>query len=653
MQSAKTPHSHDDNNNNNNNQLAAQEPTVPFSAAIEPLLNQFSYFQATQANSFRQLTASLLNNDNDNNYTNTTSPAGNGPITANLATMGTLPLSPASECCSSDLLQDGSASSSTRSMRLVITEVTSPPTSQTATDVSADDSSSYSAMHHPDNDRQHLMNHITDTDTDKDKTTDTKEDKCMDMDMDMDIDMGITPLTSNPTIVKEPTPTWAPFPTDSVMNVGPMSTAPSFQSGSEDAVSSSNNVAIQQEPTPTDLTTPAQPTSRSAGSLSSSSSPSLLSPPSCLGSSASQKLKDPTPSSSVSISLPPSSTSSHIPAQLKLLSVKYNADNNLTLSDFVKQLLEVFDYNPTVFRTDTDRIKYALRSMGAHTSRYFEPLLNKSVPDRGKCLTSFTAFLKKLEDRFGEPPSVDMVISATAQLLTLQQAGITMCDYIMTFREYAVVVRWEDSLLMHMFHKGISPEVRALLGNANDFQSLSMLQVAAVKAYSVQRTQTQSATFEHQHQHSTFNDQDLEQAQELLRVQNWRIRHVVEESARLLTKIPPLTSFTATPTTTATETESTPPTATAATAIAISAIAKGKTVAKGKGRAKGNVNITGMTVTGQPAGTYFKSHAKRKLTEEEKQYRADNDLCWYCGGEGHASYNCPLKKLQDKKNAEY
>lgn len=117
-------------------------------------------------------------------------------------------------------------------------------------------------------------------------------------------------------------------------------------------------------------------------------------------------------------------------------------------------------------------------------------------------------------------------------------------------------------------------------------------------------------------------------------------------------KIPPLAFFTATPMITAAETNSASPTATATTNTTINANAKGKATVKAKTKAKGNVITTGTTLTGQLAGTYFKSQVRGKLTEEQKHYRTDNNLCWYCGREGRESFTCP-KKIQVKKSAEH
>ncbi|KAI8327546.1 hypothetical protein BC941DRAFT_364772, partial [Chlamydoabsidia padenii] len=32
------------------------------------------------------------------------------------------------------------------------------------------------------------------------------------------------------------------------------------------------------------------------------------------------------------------------------------------------------------------------------------------------------------------------------------------------------------------------------------------------------------------------------------------------------------------------------------------------------------------------------------LTESQKQYRRDNNLCLYCGNAGHSNFDCPKKK---------
>jgi hypothetical protein len=45
--------------------------------------------------------------------------------------------------------------------------------------------------------------------------------------------------------------------------------------------------------------------------------------------------------------------------------------------------------------------------------------------------------------------------------------------------------------------------------------------------------------------------------------------------------------------------------------------------------------------------------ARGKLSPEEKLYRKKNGLCWYCGGEDHAIWNCSLKLTQDEKKVAH
>lgn len=216
---ANTHSSHINNNiNNKNNQPSAHVTTVPFSAILESLLNQFSEYWASQENSFQPLTAPL-SNDNNNNYRSTsnskndnktisTSPADNDSITAVPAAMGDPPLSERPL----DLMQDDSSRSPTRSMSLDMAKSTPPSASELLSYTSVDASSTSAEMHLPVNDQQYSMN----KDTDMDKNTDTNKD----MDMDMDTEVKTPSMTSAPTIaVKESTSLPSLHPTDNAMDV--------------------------------------------------------------------------------------------------------------------------------------------------------------------------------------------------------------------------------------------------------------------------------------------------------------------------------------------------------------------------------------------------------------------------------------------------
>jgi hypothetical protein len=187
--------------------------------------------------------------------------------------------------------------------------------------------------------------------------------------------------------------------------------------------------------------------------------------------------------------------SSHSPApacgtlnEITPLKRKYNADISFPLPDFIKQLEEVFDCYPAVFkfRKDRNRVQYALRSMSKHVSRYFEPFLNKSISDNRNCLTRYSTLKKILQENFGTMPSSTAKIEARSRLSNLKQTG-TMHNYITTIRDLATIDRWSETTILNAFKKGISPEVLRHIGDIDQIQSLSQLQVTAARAYSSYR----------------------------------------------------------------------------------------------------------------------------------------------------------------------
>ncbi|KAF9147612.1 hypothetical protein BG015_010717 [Linnemannia schmuckeri] len=600
----------------NNSVPTAQEPMLLLSDAVESLLNQFT---DSQANSYQQLADYFLKN-NSNNSTIATSSADNDTITAIFATKRTPPLSTVS---SPDHMLGDSARSPNCPVSHDITEMITLRTSRLASDASAGMPLLSIETYHFNNDCQHSM----------------EKDKDRNIARDMDKDMDTAPSTSDPTIAEEPISAQTPDPTSSVMADRTLSLqSPSPVSISKDTAWPLDKVAVKEHgPTSTELTlikTNAQPISSSI-TVSVSSSSYKESKESLTFRESKNSL-----SPSTSASLSPSSSARTF-AQLQPLLVKYNADNNLTLPDFVRQLKEIFDCNPVAIMSDADRVKFAIRSMGTHTARYFEPFLNKSVPDSRKCLTSYGVFLKTLEDRFGEPPSIDAVYDATVHLSTIKQTG-TMCNYITTFRDLTAVLRLNEFLLVRIFRKGISPVVMSFLGNADNIKSLSMLQVAATRAYSMHRIQPHSRMYNQHYQHSTSFDLDLDLTQGLLRRHSKRIQKTIQGSSA-----PSSRNFS--PTSTAV---STPGPDTDADGEDDAVSPTGITHAIATARTKAYANAHARTRSSRSARTFFRSDVMTRLSEEEKQYRKDNHLCRYCGGKGHAWHSCPLKKSNDKRRNE-
>lgn len=160
----------------------------------------------------------------------------------------------------------------------------------------------------------------------------------------------------------------------------------------------------------------------------------------------------------------------------------YDADDNLTLQEFARQLKVVFDRNPSIFKTDADRVKYALQSMGEHTTRYFEPFLNKTVNDHQKCLSKYPVFLTTLRLVFGTPLTPQRVSEARDQLLNIQQTD-SMVNYVKAIRDLNAIARWGEQTIMTVFKDGISPEIIPYFRKKDQYKTLSQLQEAACRVY--------------------------------------------------------------------------------------------------------------------------------------------------------------------------
>jgi hypothetical protein len=186
------------------------------------------------------------------------------------------------------------------------------------------------------------------------------------------------------------------------------------------------------------------------------------------------------PTTPCSLPLPPSTV--RFLWQLEPLTVMYDADDNLTLQEFARQLKVVFDRNPSIFKTDADRVKYALQSMGEHTTRYFEPFLNKTVNDHQKCLSKYPVFLTTLRLVFGTPLTPQRVSEARDQLLNIQQTD-SMVNYVKAIRDLNAIARWGEQTIMTVFKDGISPEIIPYFRKKDQYKTLSQLQEAACRVY--------------------------------------------------------------------------------------------------------------------------------------------------------------------------
>ncbi|KAF9147611.1 hypothetical protein BG015_010716 [Linnemannia schmuckeri] len=412
-----------------------KESMTQFSSVVESLLNQFTDYQTIQANIFQQQLAATLTNNN-----------------TVIPTISYPPLSPL--CPPSDRIHDPARTHATaRVMDLGHTKNsrTSHPSVTVGTETS-----SFLADIRPTASDRYSINKGTDTDM-------------------------VTSSQFNSTLIKQELVSSRMNTTTDDATHTPW---PSLRSSNTNTLGPSGSYyhALISAYKQLSLTRKQCRDSSSSTSTSSHSCQDHYNSPSTSTSCTSAEL---THDQNTPSSYSPSSPARSL-IRLKPLPRKFNADNAFTLSDYVRQLEEMFNRNPALFKKDSSRVQYALRSMSQYVLRFFEPFLNKSIPDNRNCLTRYYAFLEILEEKFEKSPSHEAKLAAKDQLLTIKQTG-TMHSYITTIRDLSTIVRRSESSLINIFKKGISPEVKAFLVNPNQIKSLSDLQVASVKAYSTYR----------------------------------------------------------------------------------------------------------------------------------------------------------------------
>ncbi|KAG0282847.1 hypothetical protein BGZ96_012790 [Linnemannia gamsii] len=440
---------------------------IQFTTTVESLLNQFTDYQTIQAEIFqRQLIATLTNS----NTTIAISPAKDDAMFAILDTPPLTSMDP-----SSDDIQDDFATSHAARLTNVDVSETNPRRGQLPFVSSVDI--------HPTNRN----------------STDTGMDKYG------GIDMDTTPRYNSATIRHGSVSTMV----DTMTINGTKYTKFSISSRSSNDIKSKSSGSYNYASTSGSKEHPSSQKRRNSSSSTSTSSHSYRdhyspqpstshssfsyrdhhSPPSTSASSRSYRdhsSTQPTRDREAASSYPSASPTQTALDKIMPATRKYNADSQLTLPDFLKRLKETFDRHPEVFKVDSNRVQYALRSMSKHVLRYFEPFLNKSLPDNRKCLEKYPVFVKILNEKFGKYASTKAKLTAKTLLAGVKQSG-SMQNYIAIIQHLATIDRWSEKTILNAFKKGISPEVLSLIGGVDQIQSLSKLQVTAVKAYAVYR----------------------------------------------------------------------------------------------------------------------------------------------------------------------
>jgi hypothetical protein len=246
---------------------------------------------------------------------------------------------------------------------------------------------------------------------------------------------------------------------------------------------------------------------------------------------------------------------------------------------FMNQVQLVFQVNPSKYSTDGIKIAFVGTLLSGKALAWFSPYL-ENQDKHASMLSDFSSFKREMDNAFGDP---DRSLMAAVELRKLHQGSKGCATYAADFRQLAMDLKWDDGALMHQFHSGLNPEVKDMLIYASEpLNTLDELIALAVKC--------DNRLFLHRQEMAASN-------------QN-----------RVAPKPKPKPS-----------------------------IQQAKPYSPPR--------VVSHSYSDQPPGIAHKaapmeigsSTRRAPLTEAEKQYRRDNNLCLYCGSQSHDLPKCPIK----------
>jgi hypothetical protein len=259
---------------------------------------------------------------------------------------------------------------------------------------------------------------------------------------------------------------------------------------------------------------------------------------------------------------------------------------------FFAQCEIVFAANCSLYTTDESRILYAISNMTGMAFKFFEPYMTylaKPLEQRPTLLTNYSIFVETVTKSFGDS---NPVINAKSAIRHLKQTG-PVSVYATEFRRISMFLKWNDEALMSQYKLNLKEFVILELARRPPCTSLTDLIAESIEVdnlfYTTERHIKDNHQSKYPNRHNQNRNQNHNQNRNQNRNQNNR-NHVIPERNHHQNQA---SSFTSSP-------------------MDLSA-------------------------------TVFQSNKPRGISEKEKQYRVDNRLCLYCGGNDHYRKDCPHK----------
>jgi hypothetical protein len=129
---------------------------------------------------------------------------------------------------------------------------------------------------------------------------------------------------------------------------------------------------------------------------------------------------------------------------------------------------------PERYPTDESRVGLVRTLLIGQALSWFVPLFEKRSP----ILNNFEIFLEAFAEAFGEH---DNTRRATTKIRSLRQGSRSASVYAFDFRQLACDINWGEEALISQFHWGLRDDVKGLLLNLPDPQTLDEAISQAIK----------------------------------------------------------------------------------------------------------------------------------------------------------------------------
>lgn len=141
---------------------------------------------------------------------------------------------------------------------------------------------------------------------------------------------------------------------------------------------------------------------------------------------------------------------------------------------FINQVQLVIELQPQSYPTPGSQVRFIGTLLSGSALSWFSSFLERRDP----ILDNLEAFLAEFRSMFGEH---DAIRVATNKIRILRQGNRSVTLYASQFRQLATDIKWDDAALVSQFLYGLQYEVKKLMLNLPDPQTLSQAIDFAVK----------------------------------------------------------------------------------------------------------------------------------------------------------------------------